>query len=533
MNQKISPSRLIIISSIFFILFGNLTFFSNVIEVYPVNLSNSLFLLSLALVFFSINVMLLSLLCYKHTIKPVLITILLISASTAYFMDSYNVIIDDVMIDNIIKTDTAESLDLISLKFFIYFIFLGVLPSTWIYTLKITTLPIKKEIISKLKLFSFALTVFISLILIFGNFYASFIREHKPLRFYANPSYYLYSIGKYASSFISSEPTQLTKIGLDARIPPTDEHRELVFLVVGETVRSDHFSLNDYKRKTNPYLEKEDVLSFKNVWSCGTSTAVSVPCMFSIFDRSDYQKEKAYNTENVLDILQHAGVNVLWLDNNSDSKGVALRVPYESYKNKEINPSCDIECRDEGMLANLQRYINDHPQGDILIIMHQMGNHGPAYFKRYPSQFKKFTPTCETNQLENCTQQEIINTYDNAILYTDYFLSKAIKLLNKNNDQFEAALLYVSDHGESLGEKGLFLHGLPYMFAPGLQKRVPLLMWFSESFEKDEINYDSLKNKLTNKYSHDNIFHTLLGLMEIKTSIYNKSLDIIDHPDES
>jgi len=127
------------------------------------------------------------------------------------------------------------------------------------------------------------------------------------------------------------------------------------------------------------------------------------------------------------------------------------------------------------MLLNLQRYIDNHPMGDIFIALHQMGNHGPAYFKRYPDKFKKFLPTYETNQLENCSQLEIRNTYDNAIVYTDYFLSKLITILNNHNDQFEAALIYVSDYGESLAENGLYLHRLPYMFAPYTQKHVPLL----------------------------------------------------------
>jgi lipid A ethanolaminephosphotransferase len=368
-------------------------------------------------------------------------------------------------------------------------------------------------------------------ILSLSNFYSSFFREHKPLRFYANPSYYLYSSIKYVNSFFKSSLTALKPIGIDANIPPTDEHRKLIVFVVGETARADHFSLNGYDKKTNPYLEKEDVISFKNVWACGTSTAHSVPCMFSIFGRADFSKSKAQATENALDVLQRAGVNVIWLDNNSSSKGVADRIPFQDYKTPGNNPDCDIECRDTGMLSNLQFYIDQHPTGDIFIVLHQMGSHGPAYYKRYPKQFEQFTPTCNTNQLEQCSQEEINNTYDNTLLYTDYFLSKTIKLLNNNSEQFEAALFYISDHGESLGENNLYLHGLPYFIAPDTQKHVPMIMWFSESIKK-EVNFSQLKLQSSKRLSHDNVFHTILGLMEIQSTVYDKKMDIINHEED-
>jgi lipid A ethanolaminephosphotransferase len=254
--------------------------------------------------------------------------------------------------------------------------------------------------------------------------------------------------------------------------------------------------------------------------------------LFSIYTRDKYSKNKADGTENILDILQRSGINVLWLDNNSDSKGVADRIPYKSYKTSENNSICDIECRDEGMLIDLQQYIDAHPKGDIFIVLHQIGNHGPAYYKRYPASFEKFTPTCKTNQLDQCTNEEISNAYDNALLYTDYFLSKTINLLEKNNAKFEAALFYISDHGESLGENGLYLHGLPYMIAPESQTHVPLIMWFSESFDENEINLELLKSRSKDEFSHDNIFHTILGLMEIKTEIYDPDMDMIEHDED-
>ena len=527
--KKITPSTLIIAVSVFLMVFGNFAFFSNVLNTYPLNFKNSLPLFSLVVVFGCFIIILLSLVCYKQTTKPILITVLIVSSFSAYFMDTYNVIIDDVMIDNILKTDFAESMDLLSLKQFIYLFLLGIVPSMVIYKTPMVTWSHKKTVIASAKLIGLSFVTVITTILIFGSFYASFIREHKSLRFYANPSYYLYSASKYAGAFFDNKSVPLQQIGLDAKIKTTDEHRKLIIFIVGETARTDRFSLNGYDRETNPYLKNEAVISFKNTWACGTSTAVSVPCMFSIYGRSDFNRGKAEKTENVLDILQRAGVNVLWLDNNSDSKGVATRIPFESYKTADNNPLCDIECRDVGMLKNLNSYIDQHPKGDIFIVLHQLGNHGPAYYKRYPVQFERFTPTCKTNQLEQCSQQEINNSYDNAILYSDYFLSQVIALLKQYDDQFESMMFYVSDHGESLGENGLYLHGLPYLIAPDVQKRVPMIMWFGDNVDRSGVNTDSLRSKVNTRYSHDNIFHTILGLMEVTTTVYDQNMDIIEH----
>jgi lipid A ethanolaminephosphotransferase len=247
--------------------------------------------------------------------------------------------------------------------------------------------------------------------------------------------------------------------------------------------------------------------------------------MFSIFGREGYSEKKGRETENLLDVLSHAGVHVLWRDNNSSSKGVADRVPYQDFQSSNSNPVCDEECRDEGMLTGLQDYIDNTGRGDILIVLHQMGNHGPAYYKRYPKEFEKFTPVCKSNQLEECTEEQIENAYANSVLYTDYFLSRVIELLKKNSKAYETAMVYMSDHGESLGENGLHLHGMPYFIAPDPQKHVAALMWFGDKFKIDR---EALRSKAQVPFSHDNLFHTVLGLMEVHTSIYDKRLDILN-----
>lgn len=526
--RKLSANQLIVLVSVFLIIFTNLSFFEHFLAVYPLSSKHLLYLLSVTVFFTAGFVLLLSLVCFGFLLKPALIVVVLVASVSAYFMDSYNTLIDSVMIENILSTNIEEASDLFSLKLVVYFVLLGVIPSIIIYKLPVSRLTAGKMLWSRLKLMIISLIVIIVIVLSLSNFYASFFREHKPLRYYINPATPIYSVIKYSHSTLSSAITTVTSLGLDAHVPAVDTDRELIIFVLGETARADRFSLNGYHRETNPRLAQEQLVSFTNLWSCGTSTAVSVPCMFSVYDSEHYDKQRALATENILDVLQHAGVNVLWLDNNSDSKGVALRSEYKSYRQPDTNPVCDTECRDEGMLSRLQDYINAHDSGDILIVLHQMGNHGPAYYKRYPAAFEKFKPVCKTNQLENCSKEEIDNTYDNAILYTDYFLSRVVTLLKQNDEQFETAMIYVSDHGESLGEHHLYLHGMPNMIAPESQRHVPGIIWIGNHF--DEIDLQGLKLKKDHKYTHDNIFHTLLGIFEVTTSVYDPQLDIINGP---
>lgn len=527
--NKNSQYQIIAVSALLFVIFYNFSFFKNVFEAYDVR-SNILPIISVFVVFSSFLILLFSLFSSKFTTKPILIITFLASSFASYFMDSYNAIIDDDMLRNTMQTDIHESLDLLSLKLLFYVILLGIIPAIFIFKAKINYDNFKKELVKKLKIITICLVVILINIFAFSKFYTSFFREHKPLRYYSNPTYWIYSIGHFISKSnvgsIILEPT-----GEDAKLIKFSEHedkKELIIMVVGEATRADRFSLNGYKRKTNPLLEKEKgIINFSNMHSCGTSTAISVPCMFSILDKDDYSYKKGLSKENALDVLNHTGeISILWRDNNSDSKGVATRVEYENFKTSKTNTICDEECRDEGMLVGLDEYIKKNKGKDILIILHQMGNHGPAYFKRYTKEFEKFTPTCKTNQLEDCTQEEISNAYDNAILHTDYFLSQTINFLKKYSNSHETAMFYISDHGESLGENGLYLHGLPNLIAPESQTHVASLIWIG-SIDED-IDAKKLALKQNSKLSQDNVFHTLLGFFEVESKVYDKNMDILN-----
>jgi lipid A ethanolaminephosphotransferase len=526
MSIEISTNRLVVISAAFLTTFANVAFFRNIAGTYSGHPNAVLHLVALALVLMGLLTLFLLLFSHRRILKPVLIMLFVVSAATAYFMDTYNVVIDRDMLVNMVSTNAAESWDLLTPRFVMYIMLLGLAPAYLVWDIQFPPTKTGPAILARLKLASTALVIVVAVVLMFSSFFASFVREHKMLRYYANPLTPIYAVYKYGKAGIPAAPVQVMTIGTDARIPANDVSRELIIMVLGETARWDRFSLNGYERKTNPRLEKENVISFSEAQACGTSTAISVPCMFDREDSENSNSEKSASTENALDVLKHAGVNILWRDNNSDSKGVAIRVPFEDFRSPENNPICDVECRDEGMLAGLQEYIESQPEGDILIVLHQMGSHGPAYYKRYPDEFRVFVPTCDSSQLDSCSQEEISNSYDNTILYTDHFLAEVIELLRASDDDFETGMFYASDHGESLGENGVYLHGLPYWMAPDAQTAVPMIMWLGKNYHA--VSVGALRKISDEAFTHDHVFHTLLGFFEIVSEEYDGTKDMLD-----
>lgn len=507
--------------------FGNSRFFTHVLQAFPPAGHNLAALASLAVALFATTAILLGPLALGAMTKPVLTLALLASSLAAYFMDSFDTVIGTDMLRNVLETSFDEAYDLVTPRLLAYFLMLGILPSVLIWRTPLVRRGWRSEVIARAKFMGLCLLAIVLIATAFGSFYATFLRAHKPLRSYANPAYPLISALKLAGNVRQAAANvPLSPVAPDARIVRDGRRRELIFLVIGESARADRFSINGYTRDTTPRLRQAGAISLPDFRSCGTSTAVSIPCMFSPRGMARFDPKQAGLEENLLDVLQRVGVNVLWLDNNSDSKGIALRVPYRSYKRPDLNPVCDSECRDEGMLVSLQDYIDGHPAGDIVVVLHQMGSHGPAYYRRYPPEFEKFRPACKSKDLSRCSREEIGNAYDNAILYTDHFLGRAIELLKRNDDKFETALFYLGDHGESLGEGGLYLHGLPRAIAPDSQLHVPAILWFGSGF--DRLDPAALMRKRRQRFTHDHLFHTVLGLLEIRTGIYEPDLDILN-----
>lgn len=533
-QRGLTPTRLLLLAAAFLTATGNLAFFGELTGIYAWNAGNAGFLLSVAVVLGSVLVLLLAVLSAVFPVRVVVGVFLVLGAVTGYFTDQFGVVIDSGMIRNAVETNAREAADLLNLRFLLRLLLLGIVPAVAVWRLPLHRAGRLREMRYAVQTSLGAVAVMALCVFMFSGHYASFIREHKKVRFYMNPVYPVYSLARFLAETGAAPLASLVRLAPDAKLRPGDEHHELVIMVVGETARRDRFSLNGYARNTNPELAKEDrLVSYTRITSCGTSTADSVPCMFSLGGREHFEIKTAKNTENVLDILSRIGVSILWRDNNSDSKHVASRLSsrlqYEDFKNPQKNPLCDSECRDVGMLHGLQEFI-DAQAGDILIVLHQMGNHGPAYFKRYPPEFERFKPACRSAELSTCTPEEINNAYDNAVLYTDYFLSRVIQLLKANTPRFETTLLYMSDHGESLGENGLYLHGMPYRLAPKEQIEIPALLWVGESSDVDLASSRALKDM---ENSHDAISHSLLALFEAETGLLDsaKLLFVLKEPD--
>jgi lipid A ethanolaminephosphotransferase len=525
---RTSQTKLILAVALFLTLFHNLTFLTKFLDAYAGADHLWLKVVSVVVVHGSVLTIVLSLSGISRLLKPVAIVLLTVSSLTAYFIDTYQVVIDSDMLVNMLETDSAEVNDLLNYRLVGYLLILGLLPATLVYKIQLTTEPFRRSLLKRIGLIAVCLATAAATLALSSDFYASFFRTQKIIRYYTNPATPIYALSKFTrNKFRDSGPNKMTVLGTDAVTPESDTHKELVVLVIGETARADHFSLNGYGRETNPLLAREDIVSFGNVTSCGTATAISVPCMFSFAQRGEFDRERSSHTENVLDVLKRSGVRILWRDNNSGSKGVADRVEYQDFRNPANNPVCDPECRDEGMLADLEQWVALHEDSDMLIVLHQMGSHGPAYHKRYPPAFEKFKPVCASNQLDQCSSEEVVNAYDNTILYTDYFLSRVIAWLKQKSPRHESSMLYFSDHGESLGESGIYLHGFPYAFAPTAQTGVPAILWSARVNTDIDLNtVRALKNK---SLSHDNLFHTLLGIFEVKSEIYQPDKDLLTY----
>jgi lipid A ethanolaminephosphotransferase len=459
--------------------------------------------------------------------------LLLCSAGAAYFMDSYGIAIDAVMVQNIFETNTGESSALLSIRLLSYMLVLGVLPSVLVWRAPVVYELFLRGLVTKIIVCVLCTVTIAVAVGAFYSTYAPVFREEDKLTHFINPTSYLYAVGRHISRGVFvKQKTVIETIGEDSKPGAKLAERpqkSLVVFVVGETARADHFSLNGYGRNTNPELQKQDVINYTDVHSCGTSTAVSVPCMFSKFGREKFSYSKGKTYENVLDMLQRAGVSVFWRDNNSDCKGTCLRIPNDEVSKRKNSKFCnDIRCLDEVMLEDLQSYVDSLPD-NAMIVLHSDGSHGPEYYERYPEALEHFTPVCRTNQLSSCSNEELINVYDNTILYTDHFLSQVIEFLKRNESQRDTAMIYVSDHGESLGEDGLYLHAAPYSIAPESQTHVPMLAWFSpNAYTHWGIDQECLRGTQEDALSHDNLFHSLLGLFEVQTTEYKPSLDMFN-----
>ena len=470
------------------------------------------------------------LLATRLTVKPLLSVLLLCTAFASWYMDRYSIYLDRAMLRNVLATNVHEARELLVWGMVPHLLLFGALPVALVWWAKIKRRSLRRALTMRLGWIAGAFVMgVVSLLLVFADF-ASLMRNHREVRYLLTPGNVVVGLARNALGEAQRPSRIRIPVAADAQLGPAWSGRVkpvLFVMVVGETARSQNFSLNGYARNTNPLLSQKDVVSFPHATACGTSTEVSLPCMFSSFGRAQYDEEKIRSHESLLHVLARAGFKVLWRDNQSGCKGVCDGLQTDQLDHASIEALCaEGQCLDEVLLHDMDGIARD-AAGNLLVVMHQLGSHGPAYFKRYPAVFKQFGPACENEDLRHCSVAEIVNAYDNSLLYTDFFLSQVIDFLGRSQQKYDTAMLYMSDHGESLGENGLYLHGMPYAIAPAVQKRVPLVMWLSPGFRSSfSINQDCLRANAKAEVGHDNLFHSMLGVLDVQTQAYNAKLDL-------
>lgn len=525
-RMYIHPIVLMMIVAIFIIVFDNGTFWQKGFEKFPEHPGQFAVLIG-AVFFLFIAVM--SIFGGRWVVKPAMAFFLILSAISSYYVDKLGVVVDREMVQNVVTTTFNEGKHLITLSFVTHVVIYGILPSLVVFWFKLRPGRFWKSVMVNVGVFVISFALAVGLLLTNFKTYASIFRQQKDLMGSFQPGAPIAGTARYIKLIYRAKNVVVAPTGLDAKKGPDIAGASkpvLSIVVIGETARAQNFSLNGYDRDTNAYTSKLPMTSFTDVASCGTATAVSMPCMFSKYDRGSYSYTLGISTENVLDVLNRAKVDVKWWDNNTGSKKIADRVEYHTFAGTKNEEFCGTgECDDGIFQAELENYANTITE-DTVLVFHLIGSHGPTYYLRYPDKFEAFTPPCRTADFQYCTVQEVVNSYDNSILYTDYILAQMVEFLS-NQDKVISSLMYVSDHGESLGEGGLYLHGAPYMFAPETQTKVPMQVWLSQPYQ-DQFGIDQacLEANKDDPLSHANMFSSILGMMDIQTEVRQDDLDI-------
>ena len=432
--------------------------------------------------------------------QVILALFFIISAFCLYFIITYGVIIDESMIGNVFNTKYEEASGFLSYKMILYVLGLGVLPAIYILRVKILWDPLRKGLIRA------AISLLFIILMVFLN--ASnwlWIDKHsKQLGGLAMPWSYSVNIPLL---FIHRSQKNQKEIPLPtAKV--RDSSKAVFVLVIGESARRENFSLYGYPKNTNPLLSTRKGVKTYLATSDATYTTAGVKSILE-----DRKSSKLY--EILPNYLYRSGVDVVWRTTNWGEPPV--HVP--DYENKPaLEKLCKgANCRyDELLLTGLKERIRSSKKSKVLIILHTSTSHGPTYSKKYPPKFEKFRPVCNSVELGECPAETLINAYDNTIVYTDYILATLIDDL-QDLPEYKSAMLFVSDHGESLGEKNLYMHGLPISIAPKQQYEIPFIAWSSDS-TKVYKHYP----KVTQHF----VFHSVLNFLDIESPVYdpNKSI---------
>ncbi len=528
---KINSFYFFAIFQLFTLAVYNESFFSSIhSKANAQNLDTYKILTTFLVAAFFANTFLTTLFFWKQTHKVALFILISLNALAAFYIKQYGIKIDSGIIESVFKTTPREASDFFTIKLAFHYTLTAITPYTvFIKIFEVEYVKFFKKLFYKIiQLFVCIVSVAV-LYMLTSHTISSFVRNNRGLNYPIPLAYIVSTIDYMRLAFIKDvKSKEKTLIIQNTVTKPTNKKLTLFIFVMGEAARADRFQLNGYKKETNPNLSKiKDLINFEEVSSCETFTAKSLPCIFSHLNRKDFLSSKL-NYQSILDIITETGFKVLWNENGSRDYGVIDKnnKNIEHFSTQELKDKkyCDTECHDEVLIYhNTKNFINKHNNKDLFIVLHQVGSHGPAYFLRKPKGFEKFKPECQNKEMSKCSREEISNAYDNTIHYTDYFLSEVIKLAKQYQNKYNIGVFYVSDHGQSLGEAGLYLHGAPYTIAPKAQTHVPMFFWLDDSFNSKKIN---LKKYTKTKVSHDNIFHTILGLLNIDNPYYKSSLDL-------
>ncbi|RZS56769.1 phosphoethanolamine transferase [Sphaerotilus mobilis] len=533
---RASVEQVVLVASLFFALSANRLFIGAVLQGREIGVAaNWGYALAIGLALVAVHALLIGLVATRWTLKPVLAVLIVATAFASHFMQTFHVYLDPSMLRNVMRTDPGEASELLSVSLVLHLLIYAGLPLLLLWHVHIVPRSgWLKAVGVRLAMLALTLAVLIGAILSVFQPFSSQMRNHKEMRFLITPANYLWSIGTVIAQDLKGAAKPRAPIGEDARPGPgwaSQTRPRLLVLVVGETARAANWGLNGHVRATTPELAKLPVINFPDVTSCGTNTEVSLPCMFAPVGRRDYDEDTIRGSQSLLHVLARAGVGVLWRDNQSGCKGVCEGLPTEEVAALHPAGLCDGgRCLDEGLLHGLDARIARLAGGSSreVLVLHQLGNHGPSYFRRYPPAFERFQPACREDDLQKCSAQEIAHAYDNALLYTDHLLAALIAKLQAQSDRVDSAMVYVSDHGESLGENNLFLHGLPYAIAPDTQKKVPMVMWFSEGLQRSTgLDTACVRRVASKPAKHDHLFHTVLGLLDVQTALHEKDWDLL------
>lgn len=455
---------------------------------------------------------------------------LVVASATGFFMSEFGVAIDPSIVRSVAETDTREAATLLSGALFAHVGLFGVLPALVVWLVPLKRARISNEIGVKLALIAASIAAPAAAIYADYLEISFYAQKNRQVRLFMNPVYPLYATGQYLSELLETvtgppeiEPNDVFRTARAGASRPL-----AVVLVLGETARADHWSLNGYERETNKHTAMRDIVNFPNVTACGTSTADSLPCIFSPLSRSGFSHAEAARRENLLATMKRLSIDVLWVDNSTGCKGLCEEDDFVSIAGDDDPSLCDAHgCYDGLLLRELRRALSGTEQ-DTFVVLHERGSHGPTYHQNVPAQAKAFMPECTLDTFRECDDQALINAYDNTILYGDRVLDEIIGYLGSLDTQLDTVLLYVSDHGESLGENGVYLHGFPYVLAPASQTHVPMMLWASDAYyERSGVDRSCLDARSAGAYSHDVIFHTAIGLVGAQGDGYRSELDVL------